>query len=388
MLKSWQDKFPTVFTKYHHYIANLTSEEAVATDMLLIFLQKLDLLNEKVVTVLFRKISQHSKLLPLLELLTRLHYLNADTLPLVLAESNYEELAHRVESIANHLSLELLHFAFSSSDTKSCLVFMQKTLKTGVDKASVLNFLSTLETIAGLSRAITFFEHSPYTYKKDHLHILAMLTEVLANPLSQVIFDARTRTSGDYTEPAEPLRDKSLAQAVIQALLKCKSYEERISVFFDSFVVHRPSQASLRHFVEINVEEIVTSQLNNYCLEQVQSITTKEDYLRVKALINKLHTTGGDQPVIDAIKYNAASFVESEDIYSSRNYEAHMEEIAQLVRTPQTNLQDFTQQLKESKGYQFMETSRMQNLGILSSSSVLHSEDSLPKKGLSVSYQQ
>ena len=117
---------------------------------------------------------------------------------------------------------------------------------------------------SGLSSAMVLFDRSELTYTKEHFTAFALLTSVLANPLCNVIFEARLRSSGsDYVIVQDPLNKKKSCE-IMQELDKLSSQEERIAAFYDFFTAYRAIPASLKYFREISLEEVLLA-LNTFC---------------------------------------------------------------------------------------------------------------------------
>ncbi|EHL32174.1 hypothetical protein [Legionella drancourtii] len=236
-----------------------------------------------------------------------------------------------------------------------------------VDFVAIQNFLSKI-VISGLNDALTLFSHSHFTYKKEHFNTFAILTSVLANPLCQIIFDARLRGFSDYSLLSEPLENYEIAHSIIQQLSKLNNQEEQVAVFFDFFTDYRPFPASQTYTVEIDIAMEVESELRAYCQAKIDTINNKHDYLRAKQLIEKINTKGGSIDLFNEIKYKVASAIENKDMCSARNYQQHMNAIHQVLMKHQFEL-DFEHKLQNFKGAQEMVTTQMQGHALFMPSS-------------------
>lgn len=283
--------------------------------------------------------------------------------------ASYPDIMSKLTANAqNSLDEMLIHFMNVGHLNEKTIHFLLKLYSSEVDLVLIQKFLSNQIVMNGLNDALTLFNHSQFTYKQEYFNAFALLTSVLANPLCQIIFEARLRCFSDYSSPSEPLRHPKIADSIIQQLNKLDSQEERIAVFFDFFTDYRPFPNSQCYIVEINVEMEVELALGTYCLAQIAMISNKQDYLRTKQLLEKINTKGGSIDLFNEIKYQVAYAIEDKDMCSTRDYQKHMTDIHQALMHHQFKL-DFTEKLQKSKGYQEMLTTRMQGHALLVPSS-------------------
>ncbi|MDR3503853.1 MAG: hypothetical protein P4L79_14845 [Legionella sp.] len=283
MLKNWQKKFPQNFQEHPNLFTELTPSAQDALSDLLINLDELELLNERSLNCI---LDNATNPIEYIELITQM-------------------------------------------------------LKAGINAELIPDFLSKFVAINGLSRAIRLFDLSSFAYNEEHLLMFSILTKVLANPLCQTIFDARLRSFSDYSIPNEPLLPQN-ANNIIQQLYDLKDEESRIRTFFNFFTQFRPVPCSQRYLTATDSATQVAMALESYCAAKIETISTYQDSLEVKEMIQILQTQGGNETHFEALKYIIASDLEAENWASTKDYDQLMQEIWQALTQPQTDLRDFS----------------------------------------------
>ncbi|WP_058533613.1 hypothetical protein [Legionella saoudiensis] len=283
MLKNWQKKFPQCFKRHPNIFTELTSTSQEKLSVLLKELDESELLNE-----------------------------------------------HTVNYLLNN-----------ATKSDECIELIAQMLKGGVAVEHIPNFMEKYIVADGLSRAITLFDLSSFNYHEEHLLKLSVLTQVLANPLCQTIFDARLRSFSDYTIPTEPLRPQD-ANRIIQQLCNLQHEESRIRTFFNFFAEFRPIPCSQDYLTEIDCADQVVRALELYCITKITAIRSYQDRMNMKEMILLLQKQGGNRIHFEAIKYQVASVLEEENWGSTKNYDQLMHEIWQALIQPQTALSDFS----------------------------------------------
>lgn len=283
MLKNWQKKFPQSFKGHSNLFTELTYSEQEALSDLLLELDELELLNE-----------------------------------------------HSINCILDNATNPIEY-----------IQLITRMLKAGINVELIPDVLSKFIAPGGLSRAITLFELSSFAYNEEHLFKFCVLTQVLANPLCQTIFDARLRSFSDYTIPEEPLRPQEATQ-LIQQLYDLQDEESKIRAFFDFLAPFRPVPCSQRYLTETSSATQVAIALEIYCASKIEAITSYQDSVKVKEMIHLLQTQGGNETHFEAIKYIVASNLEAENWASTKDYDQLMHEIWQTLTQPQTDLRNFS----------------------------------------------
>ena len=241
---------------------------------------------------------------------------------------------------------DLLSFAEPVS-----LSVLEGGLNAGVDFTWLMRFLTEKIDRNGLTAAVELFSLARLDFRQEHLEHLPVVTDVLANPLSQTIFSARLRVFSPYA-PVYELITVPAARAIIEALNLYEDEESRLRYFFDYCATLRPLPCSQLDVDEVDINEIALSTLNQYCHSMIKAIATPEDYRRVQSGISELRTKGASKALFEAIKYSVGSLIEEKDMGSMRRYDDLMRQIWISVNQPQPELFDFTSELQASKGYQ------------------------------------
>lgn len=255
------------------------------------------------------------------------------------------------------VTLELLMINQQFEAWESCLNEINHAYPLSAKMLTFLLSAMRLETdLTGVPRAFELMQWSRF-YDAAYAEYFRVLAQVLANPLSQTIYDARLRTFSDYASPIGPL-DQSLANHIIEQLQPLYA-AQRYRAFFDFFAHLRPLPYSQRGMFEVDFSLYVTNTLERYCRNQIASMQHHEDYHKTYAMIKKLRRTGGDMAIFDDIKYQVASDIESEDHHSSRTYDTLMQSIFQALAQPQRDLSDFTPVLQASTAYRRMSGAAM-----------------------------
>lgn len=283
MLKNWQIKYPNSFLPYPNIDIDLDIEDQAYLSELLLFIENAGpgLLNEAVL----------NHILP--NSLNTNYYL-----------SNIKEsLEILIQSIP--LSTELLTFLVSTKNPRICAEFISTSLKNWINITESIHFLSQLPHLDGLSRAMNIFERSDFGFEQEHLEKLKILSQILANPLCQTIFDARLRGFSDYTIASDPLQSLNTNE-IIDQICESDDKETQIQIFFDYFTQFRPFPPSQKYMVYVNVADKIEIELQspdiNTSLQDIKNI-------------------------FDQIKYRVARDIESEDLYSTRTYQDLMTQI-------------------------------------------------------------
>jgi hypothetical protein len=312
MLKDWQIKFPNSFAQFPNLFTELNFEQQEDLSQLLHLIEKegAGLLDEATVNHIFENLSNLSELTYLLTLISNLKCLNKPMLICLFTNHYLPALQESIETLSSQtiLSADTVTFLFSTRSSQDCVELMLRALKNRVDLGTIRNYLSQHVALEGLSRAISLFDLSSFSYKQEHFQKLSILTRVLANPLCQTIFDARLRGFSDYSEISEPLRSTE-ADEIINQLADLVDEETKVRIFFDFFVSFRPFPPSQKYIVDVDVVDKVAGVLQ--APEMKETIRMKD----------------GVKNVFDRIKYGIASDIESEDLCSIRKYKDLMNEI-------------------------------------------------------------
>src|SRR3990167_6531319 len=228
MLTLWQKKFQKSFAAYPNLLSQLTRQEQANLSSLLTTLDAHDVLNEDVLTdVLYWSTIYLTELVYLIEKLAELHGLNPTSLAYLFKHSTLPELQESLRELNHHLPLtpEIIQCLFATPYLCSSAQFMIRTLNAKVDIEFTLRFLSQHVDLNGLRHAIVLFDRSKFPYHQDHMDAFQIVASILANPLSQTIFEARLRHFSDYSEPSDPLSLKDAAK-IISQLVALKNQED------------------------------------------------------------------------------------------------------------------------------------------------------------------
>lgn len=299
MLEHIIKKFPEVFKNHPHFMTQVDAQRRTLLENIFVILEKVDLVTELYVKSILE----------------------------VSCDNEYDSLRNML-SLINHL-----------------------------EQSNSLDH-STLQTVIAakeLHATHTLFKHCQLSYTKEDFKLFALFASILNNPLCKTIFDARLRHFAEMSEPKkDPLLqwDKATASDFIKKLNAADSYDQKIEAFYDYFIAFRPLPCSQKYIVEIDLEEQIVSALTFFLQQMINAVNTQEDYNNTFALIKTLKYKGGTREVFDAIKYEIASSIESEDMCSFRTFKDHMLAISTLLQQPQKALKDFTEELRKSKGYQ------------------------------------
>ncbi|MDI1351898.1 MAG: hypothetical protein PSV35_03870 [bacterium] len=372
MLKEWQEKYPKIFAAYPNLTHKLSAEKQTMLDSLLNHISQKHLLTDTIINRLLVDTSVVKERLYLIEKLIELKYFSQSSLEHLLNHEDLGSLYLAVSAMDRNslLSVGIVQLLLATSAPQACTQFISQALHAKSDLNAIITFLSGPIKTADLSRSFTLFDYSSFTYTPEHFNAFALITTVLANPLCRVIFDARLRAFSDYALPTEPLKNSNYADQIIGKVCSLNHLEEQIAAFFDFFCAFRPFPDSQKYLVEINMEEQVIQTLNGY-LEPIDTLNTKEDFLRIKQLINKIKTKKGASQLFDDFKYDMASAIESDDMCSTRRYSDHMDALWTILDSEevQQQLEKYQQELTSSKGYKEMMTTNMQGNALLMSSS-------------------
>lgn len=359
MLKEWQEKFPGSFAKFPDLVKVLTVAKQTELARFFDELEKtgLDLLNEHSISQLLDSFYYIKELQYLIGVATTLKCFNKTFFTHLLNHLNISSLKDNVENLSRviPLSEEIVTLLLFTEDSANIVFLLQSTHAMGIELPFMLAFIAKEIKVEGLHDALTLFNLSGLDYSSANLALLSMLTTLFANPLSRTIFAARLRGFCMMAEKKEPLTAET-AHDIISKCFSAKA-EDRVSVFFDYLINFRSNACSQLDLVEINVSQLVAQALKTYCKQVIGAIESQDDYLQAKKLIETLITTGGDDSHFEKIKYDVAEIIESTDLFSTRNYEQLMDEIKAALTRPQRTLnrpivlRDFTETLKESKGY-------------------------------------
>jgi len=324
MLSNWQRKFPEWFHQHQSLFIQLDAGSQNQLSQLLTLLETKELLDEKTLDCLLKKV-----------------YYGLDKL-----KKNIESLSELTP-----LSADILLLLLSHCDPESCVKFIGASIAAKGDIEMVKHFLSHHIKMNALSRALALFERSHFDFRQDHLPLFCVLTDILAIPLCQTIFDARCRTDSDYEIPRDPI-NSSVADAIINKLVALPDEESKVRTFFNFFAEFRPIPASQRYMIDVvDVASLVTMELTADCEAQIRVIQSVEDFVKTQQMIKKLKMKGGDKDVFDRIKYSVANAIVSMDWYSTQRYEQLMEEIWQALSVPQETLSGFTELFEKTQIY-------------------------------------
>lgn len=354
MLKDWQIKFPYSFAPFPNLFIELDFEQQETLSQLLHLTEQagVGLLNGDTVFQILNHSSYLSELTYLIILLNDLKCLDKYMLNHLFTHHYLPDLQESIDVLSNHtrLTSDVVKFLFSVRNPQDCVGFMMRSLQKGTGLPDILDYLSQHVTLEGVNRALTLFDLSGYRYTPEHFPKFSVIAKVLANPLCQTIFDSRWRSFSDYTEISEPLNSTD-ADEIINQLIGLVAEEDKIRTFFDFFASLRPFPPSQKYIVDINIEDKVTTALMSFCKSKIAAIASNEDSLQVQAMITTLRKKGGDNAIFDTIKYEVASDIELEDLYSMRKYEDLMDEIWSALNQPQPHLETFEDTFHERREY-------------------------------------
>lgn len=212
----------------------------------------------------------------------------------------------------------------------------------------IINHLVENIAMAGLSRAVELSELAQFKYDATNYHLFILLTNVFANPLCRLIYDARLRCFSDYATPSEPISTND-ANAIILQLAGLEDEENRIRTFFDFYANVRPFPCSQKYIVDIDINELVGNALIDYCTSLIEQIQTQENLQQAINIIQMLREAGGNKNIFDEIKYTIAYRIESDDLCSTRRYDDLMNDIWLAVNKPQNDLPTFSDDLKRKR---------------------------------------
>ncbi len=245
------------------------------------------------------------------------------------------------KGLINQCSLPKVLKVWSSYCRESFIALLNQVLS---DKT----FKDVLEQINydfGFCHAIDLFELSRLDYDKNRQDLI-MLTHLFANPLCRVIYDARLRCFSDYTETSEPISQKH-ATSLIKTLRDLEG-EYRYEYFFNQLAKLRsfpPTQKYIDSIV-IDIRYMLVEAFRLYCA----SIANSNVYIETHRLIQLSRQNSepyAAQRLLDLIKYDVAAEIESMDLYSDREYQQLMDDIARVWQASNL-LNDFSQILISS----------------------------------------
>lgn len=342
MLSNWQKEFPECFHYHHTHLMNLNENSKTQLSEVLDLLKKNELLSETIVNLLFKDAlySDLGELFNLINTLLPAKLLSLNILPEIF-KSNFSAVHESIKSLMQSIfiSPEILLFLLSQNDPKACADLIVGMHKAHVDVESMKKYLFHHIQANGISRAMVLFGHSSFDFRLEHLPLFSVFTEVLAIPLCQTIFDARLRGQSDYDIPSDPL-DVTLANELMTKLVVLSDEDSKVRIFFNFFARFRPCPASQKYMVELDVAAMVSDALIRDCELKIKNIQNLDDCIALKQWMEKLTSQGGDRDDLDRIKYDVANRIESTDWYSNRHYEQLMEEIFEVLRTPQLSIKD------------------------------------------------
>ena len=356
MLKTLQIMFPEVFEQYPELFSKLNSKQHDRLSALFTLIEKHEstLINKRTVRrILKNAINNLPELEYLIHLLLKYNCLNRYTLRWLFRNHEIAQLKESVERLSRFmpLSAETITFLLSMHHAADCVAFINRATKTGIDFDSIDHFLSEQRSLNSLGRAVTLFDHcKKLGYGKEHFQQFSILMKILDNPLCRTIFDARLRCFSDYSSPSDSLKSQDIDD-LITKLCVLDTEEDRVSLFFDFFAKMRPFPDSQKYLTKLNVAAQVTRALNSYCTSEIETVDSQEDYLNTVYRIKALRAKGGDAEHFEAIKYDIACWIETEDLCSTRNYKQLMDEISKALSKPQVNLDSFDKKLENTTGY-------------------------------------
>lgn len=203
-----------------------------------------------------------------------------------------------------------------------------------------------------VNHALELFQISNLPYSLENWPKFQALVTVMSNELASTIYLARLRIFGDYSAPEESLYP-SKVQELLDTLSSLQDYEKQICYFFDFFAEYRPLPPSQKYAKDIYVFELVESEITTYCLTLIQSAKTKDDYISVKECLNNFGRYGLSA-AFDLLKYRIASNIETEDLYSQRNYDQLMSEINNCFLQIKFQPREYSERLINCDGYKAM----------------------------------
>lgn len=184
---------------------------------------------------------------------------------------------------------------------------------------------------AGLSGALELFELSSLS-PMDNLNRVDLLSQTLANPLCQVIFNARLRLFSDYSEGSECL-GVTQANQLIEITCSSTVADTRVKNFFDYMAQYRPCPPTQKYMVDIDFQDEVCSALRREYEALAESRGPDEALHAIEASLDACQNHQMDSSLFDTIKYSVASQVESTDYYSMRGYDDLMRSIWEALQS-------------------------------------------------------
>lgn len=203
-----------------------------------------------------------------------------------------------------------------------------------------------------VNHALELFQISDLPYTLENWPKFKVLVTVMSNELAATIYLARFRTFSDYSLPEESLYP-SKVQECLDKLSSLMEYEKQICYFFDFFSEYRPLPPTQKYAKDVDVLDIVESEIITYCQTLIRSAKTKNDYISVKQCLNNFGKHGLSA-TFDLLKYRIASTIESEDLYSQRNYVQLMSEIKECFQKLKFQPQEYSELLINCDGYKDM----------------------------------
>ncbi|KTC92334.1 hypothetical protein [Legionella cincinnatiensis] len=354
MLKDWQIKFPYSFAQFPNLFTELDFEQQETLSQLLHVIEQAGggLLDGDTVFHILNHSSDLSELTYLIILMSDLKCMDKSMLNHLFTHHYLPDLQESIDVLSNHtiITSDVVKFLFSIRNPQDCVGFMMRALQKGVELSAILNYLSQNVTLEGINGALTLFDLSSYSYKPEHFPKFSAIAKVLANPLCQTIFESRWRSFSDYAVIAEPLNSTD-ADEIINRLISTVDEETKIHIFFDFLTSFRPFPPSQKYIVDVNIGDKVTTALTNYCKSRIAASVSDENSLAVREMITTLRKKGGNKIIFDAIKYEVASEIESEDLCSTRKYEDLMDEIWSALNQPQIHLETFEDKFYKNREY-------------------------------------
>ncbi len=158
--------------------------------------------------------------------------------------------------------------------------------------------------------ALELFNIAQRTYTEEDLSVVITL---FANPLSQVLFQARLRNFSCYAERVVDPLGQDMACILIDNILALKNDDDKIGFFFEQMRLLKPLPFSQRETIEY-----LYDSMDSFMMQVVSSRVTS--YL-------DMNPTARKQQVYNALKYQIASEIEEKDLFCQRRYNQLMIEI-------------------------------------------------------------
>ena len=213
----------------------------------------------------------------------------------------------------------------------------------------IFDMLALNINLPAFKATLELFQLSNFNYLSQPFSAFLNIMQILSNPLCQIIFKARLSCFSTDALTAEPLTTND-ADTILIELSSSANEENKISNFFNYLARFRRFSPMFQLLDEtLDCDNQVNRFLSSWCFKQVNSVTTRAQYLQLHKLIATLQQKGADNELFSTVKYKIASQIVNKDLYSTWTYEKLMSEIKKAISKPQPGLDYLVDILNSSK---------------------------------------